>query len=88
MCILLQLYFILGAGRGGFIAAQSLVQMQQPTKSVNVGCLATAFKVYYLLSKGQAVISCLLKQKHKRRKIGAKEKKKKRKMYLLHQLIV
>lgn len=71
--------FYFGAGRGGFIAVQSLVHMQQPTKTVNVGCLATAFKECYLLSKRQAVISFLLKQKHKRRKkMGLRKKKRKR----------
>lgn len=38
--------------------------------------MATAFKECYLLSKRQAVISCLLKQKHKRRKNGTKKRKK------------
>lgn len=62
---------------GGFIAVQSLVHMRQPTKTVNVGCLATAFKECYLLSERQAVISFLLKQKHKRRKKLDQEKKEK-----------
>lgn len=75
--LLFQLYFIWGAGMGGFIAVQSLVHMRQPTKTVSVGCLATAFKECYLLSETQAVISFLLKQKHKRRKKLDQEKRKK-----------
>lgn len=79
-------FILLGGWNGrvqccsGFRAVRSSVQMKQPTKTVNVGCLATAFKECYLLSKRQPVISCLLEQKHKRREKNETKKHKRKKV--------